>query len=165
MKYSRIASETILKIWEHRAALPSNAYPLAQFADTLRILESLTPKKNPWARFAGNENSSTAAKLHELFSKLFAQILSLESFPSGRRTIPAVAVNALSRRERLVIESLEKLFEGVAPSESPAKLSPTENARGLIRNLIEELAKLDQQLSKPSKVKRKSRSRLRRKQP
>ena len=37
------ATETILKIWEHRASLPGNAYPLAPYKDILKVLDRLRP--------------------------------------------------------------------------------------------------------------------------
>ena len=46
---------TILKLWEHRVALPGQAYPLAQFKAILELLSKLTPDANPWDRQARGE--------------------------------------------------------------------------------------------------------------
>lgn len=81
--------ETILKLWEHRAALPGQAYPLAQFKEILELLSKLTPDANPWHRQAREQRQQLAMNIYNELTHLTNLLLSLEAKPahfSSKRT-------------------------------------------------------------------------------
>jgi hypothetical protein len=72
------ATETILKIWEHRASLPLSAYPLAPYKDVLKVLDRLWPNDNPFRRFgppAETKREQLAADLFDGLSRLIIALL------------------------------------------------------------------------------------------
>lgn len=76
------AVQTILKLWEHRMALPGQAYPLAQFKDILELLSKLTPEANPWYRQARGERQQLALNLFNELTHLTDLLLALEAKPA-----------------------------------------------------------------------------------
>src|ERR1044072_6368743 len=71
------ATETILKVWEHRESLPSYAYPLAQFDFIFRVLDRLLPDANPFRRSQDSETEieRLAAILFDTFSRSIILLL------------------------------------------------------------------------------------------
>ncbi len=55
-KASQKAVETVLKIWEHRKALPRDAYPLAKFEDLSTVLDRLRIGNNPHRAYGDKHN-------------------------------------------------------------------------------------------------------------
>lgn len=76
------AVQTILKLWEHRMALPGQAYPLAQFKDILELLSKLTPDANPWYRRGRGERQQLALNIYNELIHLTDLLLSLEAKPA-----------------------------------------------------------------------------------
>jgi hypothetical protein len=76
------AVETVLKLWEHRAALPGQAYPLAQFKEILVLLSKLTPDANPWHRQAREQRQQLAMNIYNELTHLTNLLLSLEAKPA-----------------------------------------------------------------------------------
>jgi hypothetical protein len=76
------AVQTILKLWEHRMALPGQAYPLAQFKDIVELLAKLTPDANPWHRQARGERQQLALNIYNELTHLTNLLLSLEAKPA-----------------------------------------------------------------------------------
>lgn len=75
------AVQTILKLWEHRMALPGHAYPLAQFKEILGLLSKLTPNANPWHRQPQSQRQQLAQNIYDDMTHLTNLLLSLESSP------------------------------------------------------------------------------------
>jgi hypothetical protein len=72
------ATETILKIWEHRTSLPGNAYPLAPHKELLKVLDRLRPDDNPFRYFglpAETKRDRLAADLFDGLSRLIIALL------------------------------------------------------------------------------------------
>lgn len=103
---SQKATETILKIWEHRLSLPGEAYPLAPYKDVVKVLERLRPNDNPY-RFIGYSQEEKKDRLASiLFDHLTRLILTLllmktSSWEQGKR-IDDAAIEALSDDEKRV---------------------------------------------------------------
>ncbi len=73
------AVETVLKLWEHRAALPGQAYPLAQFKGILELLSKLTPDANPWQQQVLGERQQLASEIYNDLVHLTNLLLSQEA--------------------------------------------------------------------------------------
>src|SRR5215216_1553351 len=71
------ATETILKVWEHRESLPSYAYPLARFDFIFRVLDRLLPDTNPFRRSQDSETEidRLAAVLFDNLSRFIICLL------------------------------------------------------------------------------------------
>ena len=116
------ATETILKIWEHRESLPSYAYPLARFEYVFRALDRLLPGANP---FRPSHNPETeidrlAAMLFDNLSRFIICLLlmkPLSLFASD--SISEAAIEALNEDEKHVWDTLLKWNE-IFLSESPS---------------------------------------------
>lgn len=78
LKASQQATETILKIWEHRKNLPREAYPLARYEDLLKVINRLRISSNPY-RFEGynfqNKTDQIASILFDNFTRLILSLL------------------------------------------------------------------------------------------
>lgn len=109
------ATETILKIWEHRTSLPRNAYPLARYADILQVLQRLRPDDNPWAYLHPDSQARREHLAASLFDRLTRLIIVLlwSRMPAdiGDEAAEAAAVDALSETEQHVLRSLETWYE------------------------------------------------------
>jgi hypothetical protein len=117
-KARREASETIIRIWEHRAALPGKAYPLAPYKDVLQVLDRLRPTENPFpyfSRYGDSKRDQLSADLFDSLSRLVIALL-LMKIPSEERYIEVdpAAVEALSETEVYVLTAIQQwgeLFE------------------------------------------------------
>jgi hypothetical protein len=109
------ATEIIRKIWEHRASLPGNAYPLAPFMDILKVLDRLRPDDNPF-RFFGHHAEAKmeqlAAALFDSLSRLIIALL-LMKVPPGTESakVDDAALEALSETEQRVLTALQQWSE------------------------------------------------------
>lgn len=109
------ATETILKIWEHRASLPGRAYPLAPYKDILQVLNRLRPDDNPFKYFRHDPQARREQLAGELFDNLTRLVIALLliRMPSdvvGEET-GAAAVDALNETEQQVFRSLQQWSE------------------------------------------------------
>lgn len=78
----RQAFDTILKIWEKRAALPGKANPLAAYKDILKVLERMHPGRNPFVQSGWNTEKNVDRIIVEIyygFSRLIPAILIMDS--------------------------------------------------------------------------------------
>jgi hypothetical protein len=120
----KTATETILKIWEHRASLPGKAYPLAPYKEILKVLDRLWPDDNPF-RYFGPPNETKrdqlAATLFDGLSRLILALL-LMKLHQGEEfaKVDAAAIESLSETEQHVLTALEEWGELFAP---PLKIS------------------------------------------
>jgi hypothetical protein len=109
------ATETTLKIWEHRTSLPDHAYPLAPNKDILKVLERLRPTDNPFRYFgppAETKREQLAADLFDSLSRLIIALLLMKLPPGEESTqVDAAAIEALSETERHVLTALQQWSE------------------------------------------------------
>jgi hypothetical protein len=115
LKARKNATKTILKIWEHRASLPGNAYPLAPYKDILKVLDRLRPDDNPFRYFgppAETKREQLAADLFDGLARLIIALL-LMQLPPGEEfpKVDTAAVDALSKTERHVLTALQQWSE------------------------------------------------------
>lgn len=107
------ATDTILKLWEHRAFLPGNAYPLAPYRNILLALDRLAPNNDPFIqswRNTGTEGARLASSIYRRISRLLIAVLLLEEGlapAEGLHSATPVAVEALTQEEQLVLDSIE----------------------------------------------------------
>jgi hypothetical protein len=114
-KARKSATETILKVWEHRASLPRKAYPLAPYEELLKLLDRLRPGDNPFRYFgppAETKRDHLAADLFDGLSRLIIALL-LMKLPPGEESsqVDAAAIEALSETERHVLTALQQWGE------------------------------------------------------
>ena len=109
------ATETILKIWEHRASLPLNAYPLAPYKDVLKVLDRLRPNDNPFRHFgppAETKREQLAADLFDGLSRLIIALLLMKVTPREELTrMDDAVIEALSETEQQVWTALQQWSE------------------------------------------------------
>jgi hypothetical protein len=108
------ATETTLRIWEYRASLPGNAYPLAPYKDILKVLDRLRPADNPFRYFGPPETKreQLAADLFDSLSRLIIALLLMKLPPGEESTqVDAAAIEALSETERHVLTALQQWSE------------------------------------------------------
>ena len=112
------ATETILRIWEHRAALPGKAYPLSSYKDILQVLEHLKPSDNPFWEY-GYPNSTTrdqlAGRLFDYLTRLTITLLLMKLPPDGGPVeADSVVKDSLDETEQRILISIQswvKLLE------------------------------------------------------
>lgn len=107
------ATATILKLWEHRASLPGNAYPLAPYRNILLVLDLLAPNNNSFFhgwRHTGTEGTRLASSIYRDLSHLLMCVLFWEEGLTSAEDLqptPSVAVKALTQEEQLVLDSIK----------------------------------------------------------
>ncbi|MDZ4343390.1 MAG: hypothetical protein U1E51_13265, partial [Candidatus Binatia bacterium] len=161
----KTATETILKIWQHRTSLPGNAYPLARYKEILKVLELLRPDDNPFKHFGhdpGVKRDQLAAGLFGDLSRLTIALL-LMKVQSEKKSIvvSAVAGKTLTGTERHVLKALQQwgdLFKSPAKKSGrarkrettgdPAKLNLDEAALSLIDSISNMLVELRNEIQK-----------------
>jgi hypothetical protein len=115
LRARKSATETILKIWEHRASLLGKAYPLAPYKEVLKVLDLLRPDDNPFRYFgppAETRREQLAADLFDGLSRLIIALL-LMKVPPGEESakVDAAALEALSETEQHVLRALQQWGE------------------------------------------------------
>jgi hypothetical protein len=150
----RDAVDVILRIWQHRAKLPSGAYPLAPYKDLLIALNALRPSDNPFGavgRSLLTRQEPLGAALFDRIARLVIAML-LRRAPSlyGRpKRSHDVALAMMDKSEKAVIERLvawNDLFipaphERVAARKTAKRTPPSEAAfKRLTLRLIDDVA-------------------------
>ena len=160
------ATETILKIWEHRASLPGQAYPLVPYKDVLKVLDCLRPDNNPFRYFCHYVETTRGQRAADLFdglSRLIIALLLME-LPPGEEPVKVdvAAIEALSEAEQQVLTVLQQwgeFFESTSKSSGRTRKSKTGGGAKvnlnkvvvrLIDNITTTLAKLRSELQKPA---------------
>jgi hypothetical protein len=109
------ATETILKIWEHRSSLPGHGYPLAPYQELLKVLDRLRPDDNPFryvGYHAGTKQEQLAADLFDSLTRLIIALL-LMKLPPGKESakVGDAALDALGEIEQRVLNALQQWSE------------------------------------------------------
>lgn len=144
----KIAVETVLKIWERRASLPGNAYPLARYKNILNILDRVQSDNFPFIpllKQADVKNEEFIGSIYNELLYLFLTIL-LMRLPSEGEPEKAgtAAVNALSEDELKIFihlsdryECLRSEFDASNCNGEEDNGSPDEKLDGLSHQLID----------------------------
>ncbi len=122
LRARKSATETILKIWEHRTSLPGEAYPLTHYKGVLKVINLLRPSDNPFRYFgrdAEAKREQLAAALFDSLSRLIIVLL-LMKLPSREKAaeMGTAAIKALSNTEQHALKTLQQWGEIF---ESPSK--------------------------------------------
>jgi hypothetical protein len=124
------ATELILKIWEHREALPRHAYPLAQYEELFKILDRLQPNNNPFRYSLGGASKTdelTAVLFHQLSRLVICMLLMKPLSLYKVKAIDEAVLNALSEEERRVWDALNKWNELFLPRSDPESTEGGQN--------------------------------------
>ncbi len=134
LRARKSATETILKIWEHRASLPGNAYPLAPYQEILKVLDRLRPNDNPFRYFgppAETKREQLAADLFDSLSRLIIALLLMKLPPGEESTkVDTAAVQALSETEQRVLMALQQWSDLFAPAPKSSERTRNGKKRG-----------------------------------
>lgn len=103
---SAVAVDTILKVWEHRASLPGNAYPLSHFKDIIGILDVLRPNASPWEMNRLNGFNSIAADIYSYLCRITVGLLSENLERLGSKKEKRLPSGTLSEEEQRLVEAL-----------------------------------------------------------
>jgi len=160
------AAETIIKIWDHRIALPGKAYPLAPYKHVLQVLDRLRPAENPFLHFSRYDQSKEdrlGAELFDRLTRLIISLLLMKVNPTGQHTkVDVAAIEALDETELQVWKAIApwvELFQTEAKSAKPKRRRNVEKsvsnqvnyeeiAMSLIESLSTTLAELKSELKK-----------------
>lgn len=119
------ATETILKIWEHRTSLPGNAYPLTQYKNVLAVLDRLRSDENPFRYLRVHNKTNREQLATDLFDGLTRLIIALllMNMPATEKSRKAdtAAVKALSDDEQHALKGLQQWIELLASPEKSIK--------------------------------------------
>ena len=120
------ATETILKIWEHRESLPSYAYPLARYEDLFKVLDRLLPSENPFRsdQDVGRTDLLAASLFHDLSHLIICLLLMKPLSLDTAAPVDEAVLAALSEDERHVWGSLQKWFEIFLPKKTDSSQHP-----------------------------------------
>ena len=115
LKARKSATETILKIWDHRTSLPGKAYPLAPYKDVLQVLDRLRPDDNPFRYFRHHgetKREQLTAALFDGLSRLIIALL-LMKVPPGEESakMDDTAIESLNESEQHVLTALKQWGE------------------------------------------------------
>ncbi len=109
------ATETILRIWEHRATLPGKAYPLTVYQDVLQVIDRLRPDDNPFKYFGHHAEARREQLAAVIFDNLIRLIIALllKRVPTdaGVTDEGKVAVEALDETEQRIFQTLQHWAE------------------------------------------------------
>lgn len=162
------ATETILKIWEHRLSLPDEVHPLAQYKDVIQLLERLRLDNNPY-RFFGHDSEAKkdqlASVLFDNFTRFILVLLLMKAQTlKQQKSVDDVVIEALSDEEQRVWTTIQEwaaIFP--TPHEKPrlkrkskkasdiSKAELNESAAQLIDNIMTILTQLRTELQVPKK--------------
>jgi hypothetical protein len=145
LKARRSATETILKIWEHRTSLPGKAYPLAPYKDVLKVLDRLWPGNNPFryfSRYTETKREQHTADLFDRLSRLIITLLLMKLSSNEEFTkVDDAAIEALSETEQHVLEALQQWGGLFAPeSGSSGRTRKSKGDGGVAHVNLEEAA-------------------------
>ena len=134
LRARKSATETILKIWEHRASLPGNAYPLAPYQELLKVLDRLRPNDNPFRYFgppAETKREQLAADLFDGLSRLIIALLLMKLSPGEESAkVDTAAIEALSETEQRVLMALQQWSDLFAPASKSSERTRKGKKRG-----------------------------------
>jgi hypothetical protein len=130
---SRQATETILKIWEHRRSLPGRSYPLTPLNEVLTVLHRLRPEANPFGvyrQYGDTDTDHYAAILFDDLTRLVIALL-LMRVPSDAHpnNTDNRAVEALSDEEQQVLGAILGWYEFFTPKTTKSTLGQKRKKR------------------------------------
>jgi hypothetical protein len=111
-KARKEATNTIIRIWEHRTSLPGKAYPLKSYQNILLVLDRIGPDNDPFTYFKGDEKDRLASNLFIDMSRLIPILLLMKINQINKPVeIAPVALDALDATEQYILKSILKWME------------------------------------------------------
>lgn len=143
LRANRIAVETILKIWDRRASLPGNSYPLAAYSDVAKIVTALKPDANPFIRVITDSRRSLeqiAADLFDALSRLVILLLLMKGpIVRIRRKVNPSAFKALNPVEQYQLNALRQWVDLLQlPAKSQPRVHKSRNVNTLAAGRLKE---------------------------
>ena len=142
------ATDTILKIWEHREALPGAVNPLARYREALEALNQLRPAAPPQFLRDALSDRSVVGSIYSRFPRLIEALVLLPVVRAGRKDNATAQVvrKFLGKDERTLLDMLEIRVRMFGEKEDQAATSAKdeyqrfeEAAYKLIDNMIADL--------------------------
>jgi hypothetical protein len=131
---SRQATETILKIWEHRRSLPGRSYPLAPFNEILSVLHRLRPEANPFGiyrQYGDTKTDHCAAILFDALTRLVIALLLMrvpsDAYPNNTDDR---SIEALSGEEQQVLRAILGWYEFFTPKATNSTVRQKRKKKG-----------------------------------
>jgi hypothetical protein len=150
-KARKEAAETIIKLWDHRAALPGRAYPLAPYKHVLQVLDRLRPAENPFSYFNRHNQSKQDQLCADLFDSLTRLIISLLFMKVTPTDLSAeadvAAIEALDEAELRVWTAIAQWGELLEIEDRSAKRNRTKKTGANQVNFEEIAIRLIDQIS------------------
>jgi hypothetical protein len=82
---AKLATETILKIWDHRFNLPGDVNPLARYREALQALLELRPNPDRWPTLDDLAARGVVGNIYRRFPKLMRALVILPSVRAQNR--------------------------------------------------------------------------------
>lgn len=116
-KHEDEAADLILRLWKHRAVVPMDIDPLAQYERVFQALRSLLPQANPWQFRERSANETVAAELYRCLSLLTISmfLISVEAIPERSKSEKALHDVFLPFSENSILLLFEQVAEFVFP--------------------------------------------------
>ncbi len=153
---SAVAVDTILKVWEHRASFPGNAYPLTPFKDIIGILDVLRPDASPWEMNRLNGFNSIAADIYSYLCRITVGLLAENLTQLGNNKEKQLPAGILSVEEQRLVEALNIFTQAQLAratqlgehgmGEEPENIAVAHQLLPLIDGLAEKLGELRTEL-------------------
>lgn len=139
------ATETILKICEHRLSLPGKVHPLAQYKDVLQVIDRLRLDNNPYRFFghdSGDKKDRLASVLFDNFTRLILTLLLMTARSlEEQKGVDGVVIEALSDQEKRVWTAIHEWFAIFpTPSETSGRRRKSKKGSGKSKNDLNESA-------------------------
>ncbi len=82
---AKLATETILKIWDHRINLPGDVNPLARYRESLQVLLELRPNPDRWLTLNDLVARGVVGNIYRRFPELMRALVLLPSVRARKR--------------------------------------------------------------------------------
>ena len=161
LEASQQATETILKIWEHRKVLPREAYPLAKYKDLLKVIDRLRIDNNPYRfyRYDSDSIDEIASMLFDNFTRLVLTLLLMKiEVLESQKTVDDVVIEHLNEEEKQVWLAIQEWMV-IFPVDSnqdkslkkskkgkPIKFDLAKNSLAIVDTLINLISELQEKL-------------------
>jgi hypothetical protein len=119
------AVTTILEIWQHRKALPNDAYPLASYEDLLKVIHRLHPDSSPYLYSSElSRGEELAAALFDRLTHLILSLLFVRWQNIAKKRLDPAAVESMGDEEKEIICAINEWGAIFSP-----KLEKSEGAK------------------------------------